>query len=297
MNGMLISVPPLSQRFLKMNRIYCNVCFRFSLSKLVCILVWYHSSINGVCVYIISMISSERDDVSNYQSIDTWFNNWFRRITAKHQNILTIGFHAINISNTENVSSTFKSYRNKSIQQRKLLTQSAFCGYHQVRNAVYLINYALFVFWCGILTLDMMHWSKLFKSINISHHIMEFKRRRPDYHWSNPTCCLSYTVNTILVDALATSVSSIRNVNSHSSIHVIYISSFLRDASSLRWRHNDHDGVSIHQPHGLLNRLFRRRSKKTSNLCVTGLCVGNSPGPVNSPHKGQLRGKYYHLMT
>ena len=60
-----------------------------------------------------------------------------------------------------------------------------------------------------------------------------------------------------------------------------------RDYSSpLRWRHNDYDGVSNHQPHGcLLNRLFRRRSKKTPKLCVTGLCVGNSPGPLNSPHK------------
>ena len=47
----------------------------------------------------------------------------------------------------------------------------------------------------------------------------------------------------------------------------------------LRWRHNDHDSVSNHQPLGcLLNRLFRRRSKKTSKLRVTGLCVGNSPG-------------------
>ena len=47
---------------------------------------------------------------------------------------------------------------------------------------------------------------------------------------------------------------------------------------SLQWRHNEHDGVSNHQPHEcLLNRLFRRRSKKTSKLCVTGLCAGNSP--------------------
>ena len=54
----------------------------------------------------------------------------------------------------------------------------------------------------------------------------------------------------------------------------------------LHWRHNDHDGVSNHQPHGcLLNRLFRHRSKKTSKLRVTGLCGGKSPGPVNSPHK------------
>ena len=34
-----------------------------------------------------------------------------------------------------------------------------------------------------------------------------------------------------------------------------------------------------------LNRLFSCRSKETSKLRVTGLCVGNSPGPVNSPHK------------
>ena len=44
------------------------------------------------------------------------------------------------------------------------------------------------------------------------------------------------------------------------------------------WRHNGRDGVSNHQPHDcLLNRSFRRRSKKTSKLRVTGLCAGNSP--------------------
>ena len=38
------------------------------------------------------------------------------------------------------------------------------------------------------------------------------------------------------------------------------------------------DSVSNHQsPDCLLNRLFKRRSKKTSKLRVTGLCVGNSP--------------------
>ena len=40
--------------------------------------------------------------------------------------------------------------------------------------------------------------------------------------------------------------------------------------TTFNWRHND---------------LFRRRSKKTSKVRVTGLCVGNSLGPVNSPHK------------
>ena len=63
---------------------------------------------------------------------------------------------------------------------------------------------------------------------------------------------------------------------------------------SLRWRHNDNDGVSNHQPRGcLLKRLFRRKSKKTSKLRVTGLCVGNSPGPVNSPHKGPVTRKMF----
>ena len=43
----------------------------------------------------------------------------------------------------------------------------------------------------------------------------------------------------------------------------------------------------------LLNRLFRRRSKKTSKLHVTGLFAGNSPGPVNSPHKGTVTRKMF----
>ena len=48
--------------------------------------------------------------------------------------------------------------------------------------------------------------------------------------------------------------------------------------NSLRWRHNGRDSVSKHKLHEcLLNRLFRHRTKKTSKLPVTGLCVGNSP--------------------
>ena len=57
---------------------------------------------------------------------------------------------------------------------------------------------------------------------------------------------------------------------------------------TLHWHHIGRNCVCNHQPHDcLLKRLFRRRSKKTSKLCVTGLCVGNSPG----------RGKCFHLMT
>ena len=53
---------------------------------------------------------------------------------------------------------------------------------------------------------------------------------------------------------------------------------------SLLWRHNGSGSVSNYQPHDcLLHRLFRRRSKKTSKLCVTGLCAGTSPGTGEFP--------------
>ena len=49
-------------------------------------------------------------------------------------------------------------------------------------------------------------------------------------------------------------------------------------------RHNERGSVSNHQPHDcLLNRLFRRKSKKTSKLRVTGLCARNSPGTGEFP--------------
>ena len=52
---------------------------------------------------------------------------------------------------------------------------------------------------------------------------------------------------------------------------------------SLQWRHNGRDGVSNHQPHYcLLNRLFRLRTKKTSNRWL-----------ANSPHKGPVTRKMF----
>ena len=67
----------------------------------------------------------------------------------------------------------------------------------------------------------------------------------------------------------------------------------------LRWRHNGCDSISNHQPHDcLLNRLFRRRSKKTPKLRVTGLCVGNSPGTGELPaQRASNAEKCSHLMT
>ena len=47
---------------------------------------------------------------------------------------------------------------------------------------------------------------------------------------------------------------------------------------SLQWCHNELDAVSNHRRFDcLLNRLFRRRSKKTSKLRISGLCEGSPP--------------------
>ena len=70
------------------------------------------------------------------------------------------------------------------------------------------------------------------------------------------------------------------------------------DAAShwpLQWRHNEGDGISNHwHINWLLNRLFRRKSEKTSKkLRVTGLCEGNPWWPVDSPHKKPVARKMF----
>ena len=49
---------------------------------------------------------------------------------------------------------------------------------------------------------------------------------------------------------------------------------------TLQWRHNDCNGASNHRRlEGLLDRLFGRRSKKTSKLHLTGPVTGEFPAP------------------
>ena len=75
----------------------------------------------------------------------------------------------------------------------------------------------------------------------------------------------------------------------HDTTAVLDRQRWARCTKSLQWRHNHRDDVSNHQPRGcLLNRLFRRRSKKTWKLRVTGLCEEIHRWPVNSPHKGPV---------
>ena len=107
-------------------------------------------------------------------------------------------------------------------------------------------------------------WTHLLAFVERNYHYSVSSTRRGDHAcWYNPH---KISLNSRLV------TFSPRRIN--------------KSVQALHWRHNDHDGVSNHQPYGcLLNRLFGRRSKKTSKLRVTGLCVGNSPVPVNSHTK------------
>ena len=58
----------------------------------------------------------------------------------------------------------------------------------------------------------------------------------------------------------------------------------------LRWRHNEHDGVSNHQPHDCLrNRWFRCRLRETSKFRVIDIVRW----PVNSLHKWPVTRKMF----
>ena len=73
----------------------------------------------------------------------------------------------------------------------------------------------------------------------------------------------------------------------HDEISTLYV-------LALQWRYNEYESVSNHQPYDcLLDRLLRRRSKKTSKLRVTGLCAGNSPVTGEFPHKGPVPRKMF----
>ena len=55
---------------------------------------------------------------------------------------------------------------------------------------------------------------------------------------------------------------------------------------TLRGSHHRRNGISNHHPRDcVLSELIRRRSKKTSKHCVTGLCAVIHWWPVNSLHK------------
>ena len=62
----------------------------------------------------------------------------------------------------------------------------------------------------------------------------------------------------------------------------------------LQCRHNERDSVSNHQPHDcLLNRTFRRRSKKHQSSASLVFVRRIHRGPMNSPHKWPVTRKMF----
>ena len=89
---------------------------------------------------------------------------------------------------------------------------------------------------------------------------------------------LSHTTIPFLTQQSRHMVMRILDWVGHSQLFSTDINLSLNRTVALQWRHNAHDGVSNHQPHDcLLYHSFRRRSKKTSKLRVTGLCEGYLP--------------------
>ena len=122
----------------------------------------------------------------------------------------------------------------------------------------------------------------------IPHNMIILYFRKPCFHASNNFLFLHSTkVFSFYIDVVLTLSNHLfrwalnREVVSFKWRRTDEIEMFYQ---SLQRRHNGRDSVSNHQPHDyLLNRLFRRRSKKTSKLRVTGLCARNSPGTGEFP--------------
>ena len=89
--------------------------------------------------------------------------------------------------------------------------------------------------------------------------------------WHQPISGTNYVLSSwSLIDAAVVLNQSINHCETHNKNRDLEL--------PLMWRHDGRHGVSNHQPYDcLLNRLFRRKSKKTSKLRITGLCAGNSP--------------------
>ena len=139
-------------------------------------------------------------------------------------------------------------------------------------------------------------FDKSLKFINIFYN---FSNSR-GYSWKSfswkPRTCVSFHYSDVIMGTIASQITSLPIVYStvlfrrrSQGTSKLHVTGFCAGNSpvcilSLRWRHNGHNSVSNHQPPDLYSTvLFRRKSKETSKLHVTGLCVGNSPGTAEFP--------------
>ena len=110
----------------------------------------------------------------------------------------------------------------------------------------------------------------LWETLHVS--IMSLYDTSWDY-WSNHfSVCMWYLVKK---DHIITGPNCIYVITFSKLPVICWHNNFIGISS--QWGHNERVGISNHQCQDcLLNHLFRHRSEKTSKLCVTGLCEGNS---------------------
>ena len=84
----------------------------------------------------------------------------------------------------------------------------------------------------------------------------------------------SYVLHSIFLEYL----QAMHRSRNYPRVSEVTMNDRVKNRCELQWRHNGRDSVSNHQPYDcLFNGLFKRRSKKTSKLRVTGFCAVNSP--------------------
>ena len=107
--------------------------------------------------------------------------------------------------------------------------------------------------------------------INLSNNLPRTKTQATEWHHTRlVSCCIHVSLYASTVRNVLWVFCMPNGAAGHNDVS--------EDLGPLQRHHIGHDGVSNHQPyHCSLNRLFGRRSKKTSKLRVTGLRVGNSP--------------------
>ena len=92
-------------------------------------------------------------------------------------------------------------------------------------------------------------------------------------NYNTKSCDIVLTRNQLNKDPI-----SLYDFYLHFKLHSVFCAKGSPLMSSLQWRYDECNGFSDHRRlHCLLNCCFRRRSKKSSKLRITSLCMGNSP--------------------
>ena len=120
------------------------------------------------------------------------------------------------------------------------------------------------------------HFEKLNNHMTSSKIVAAISRGLSPLRWRHMCVTVSQITGNLTVCPTIRQLVSANNINGN--IKAAHCWPFDGNPSvPFQWRHNGRDGDSNHQPRDyLLNRLSRRRSKKTSKLHVSILCEGNS---------------------